>query len=199
MKHETVGAQALKARSDSTGYDSLEVAYAMSEDVLDQLILCVENHKRIIDEDEFCVVMVLADDPLIKGVLRRKFYAWPYLPSPRPRQSCFLYNRRSDELTRLWVLPEAFCMAALSEMVTVAPIWRTMKGWSDAFFDGRFWEHIRDQHHINLLSEIEYLNANREKLIKAGCKEVKSTFSEPFDFSKVSAYKVVDSEDSLSK
>lgn len=194
---KTAGQLAIKAASDPTKYDSLEVGHALCQDVIEQLNICAEKHRNIIDEDEFCVVMVLADDPLIKGILRRKFYAWPYLPSPRPRQSCFLYRKPSGTFLRLWVLPDALSMATASEMKHVAPQWRTIKGWSDAFFDGKFFEHIRKQHNINMLSEKEYLDANREKLIQAGCKEVSSVPTDPFDFSKVSINKIVDTQTAI--
>lgn len=196
-KEQTVGQAAVKASTDTTNYDALEVGYALSEDVFQQLWQCVDNHRHIIDEPEFCVVMVLADDPLIKGVMRRKFYAWPYLPSPRPRQSVFLYNRNKEDLTRLWILPAASAMATLSTMIFVDRKWQTMKLWSDAFFKGTFWEMIRRQHQISMLSEHEYLEANREKLIEAGCKYFKPSFSDPLDFAKIAAEKIVNSKASL--
>jgi hypothetical protein len=196
-KGQTVGAASIKARSDTTRYDALEVGYALSEDVLKQLWQCVENHLHIIDEPEFCIVMVLADDPLIKGVMRRKFYAWPYLPSPRPRQSVFLYNRNREDLVRLWILPTAEVMSILSESTFVERKWQTMKLWSDAFFEGTFWETIRRQHKINLLSEHEYSEANREKLIQAGCKYLKPGLSNPLDFAKIASEKIVNSKTSL--
>lgn len=189
---KTAGELSLKAASDNTKYDSLEVGHALCDDVLDQLRICIEKHNNIIDEPEFCVIMIIANDPLIKGIMRRKFYAWPFLPQPRPNQSCFLYKKAKDKITRLWVLPNPAVMAIISEMTHVAPEWRTMKGWSDAFFDGKFFEHIRSQHRIDMLSESEYLNANREKLIEAGCQEVNAPISEPFDFSKVAVNKVID-------
>lgn len=190
-KKETVGHVAVKASTDTTRYDPLEIGYALSEDVLKQLWQCVDNHRHIIDEPEFCVVMVLADDPLIKGVLRRKFYAWPYLPSPRPRQSVFLYNRVREDLIRLWILPTAQAMATLSTMIFVDRQWQTMKLWSDAFFKGEFWEMIRRQHQISLLSEHEYLEANRQKLIEAGCKYCKPSCPDPFDFAEIATKKVI--------
>lgn len=190
-KRKTAGELSIKARSDSTVYDSLEVGHALTVDILAQIRLCIESHHAKIDEPEFCVVMVLADDPLIKGVLRRKFYAWPYLPKPRPRQSCFLYRKLDDSVIRLWVLPDALSMATASEMLSVSPQWQTMKQWSDAFFAGKFFEFIRDQHHITMQSESEYLNTNREKLIKAGCQEVKTLLSEAFDFSKITTKQIV--------
>lgn len=193
-KRKTVGQEAINASRDPTKYDSLEVGHALCDDILGQLWAAIDLHRNIIDEPEFCVVMILADDPLIKGVMRRKFYCWPYLPSPRPRQACFLYTKSNDCLKRLWVMPDAATMATLSEMITVAQQWKTMKGWSDAFFDGQFWQHIRDQHKISLLSESEYLNANREKLIQAGCKEIHTPIANPFDFSKITTNKVVNSD-----
>ena len=199
MVRKTAGELANQALQDKTRYDSLEVGHALTDDVATQLQICIERHMNIIDEPEFCVVMILADDPLIKGVLRRKFYAWPYLPKPRPRQSVFLYRKGSDSIIRLWVLPDALSMATASEMNDVSPQWRTMKGWSDAFFDGQFFEHIRHQHGINMLSEGEYLNANREKLIQAGCKEVETVPTESFDFSKIAVKHIVDTNTALSE
>ena len=198
-KRKTAGELSLKAASDKTKYDPLEVAHALCDDVMDQLRICAERHKSIIDEPEFCVVMILADDPLIKGLLRRKFYAWPYLPKPRPRQSCFLYRRGTDDFKHLWVLPDALSMAVISEMKFVAKHWKNMKGWSDAFFSGTFFDYIRSQHGISMLSEGEYLEANREKLIEAGCKQTHSLPAEPFDFSKISVKQVVDADKSLAK
>ncbi len=199
-KRKTAGALALQASSDSTKYNSLEVGHALSFDIGDQLRECIENHKNIFDEDEFCVGYVLATDPLIKGVMRRKFFAFLYLPQPRPNQSVWLYNKRLDAITkRLWILPEPFAMAALSEMTSVAPQWRTMKAWSDAFFNGTFFESIRKEHRISMLSEREYLDANREKLIKSGCKEVDTIPAEPFDFSKITVNKIVDTKTAIAE
>jgi hypothetical protein len=187
----TAGQASVKASSDRTKYDSLEVGHALCDDILNQIWICIDKHKPIIDEREFCVVMVIASDPLIHNVMRRKFYAWPYLPSPRPNQSVFLYRKGSDDIQRLWVLPEANAMAVLSTMGFVAPRYRTMQAWSNAFFNGEFWEYIRKEHQIFMLSESEYLDANREKLIKSGCKQSDSLPAEPFDFSKIRTDKVV--------
>lgn len=192
IKRKTAGELSLKAASDSTRYDPLEVGHALTDDISKHLHLCIDNHRHIIAEDEFCIVMLLVDDPLLKNVLRRKFYAWPYLPKPRPRQAVFLYNKLTDHVKRLWVLPEAYSMAAITSMPYVDPQWQTMREWSAAFYEGRFFEFIRHQHNIDMPSEAEYLAANREKLIKAGCKEVDTLPAEPFDFSKIAIKKIVD-------
>lgn len=198
-KHITAGEKAQKALQDTTKYDPLDIGHAVNHDIETQFRITIDRHNPIFDEKEYCLGYILAGDPLIKTLVRRKFFALLYLPSPRPNQAVFLYNKGKDQITkRLWVLPNAWQMAKLSSATTVPKEYKTMKAWSDAFFNGTFWKFIRDMHKIDMLSEIEYLKANREKLIQAGCKEVDPSFSEPFDFSKVSAYKVVDSGEPIS-
>lgn len=194
-KRKTAGELCLKASSDNTIYDPLELGHALSDDIPNGLMECARRHCPIFDEKEFCVGYVVAGDPLLANVQRRKFFAMLYLPSPRPNQAVFLYDKVKDQITkRLWVLPTAYVMAQLSELPQVEKKYHTMKMWSDAFFKGTFWQFIRNQHSISMLSEIEYLNAHREELVKAGCKEVDSTFSDPFDFSKISIEHIVDTK-----
>lgn len=196
MQRITAGELSNKAFSDTTKYDALEVGHAMSDDIESQLYESIQKHKNIIDEDEFCVVMVIAKDPLIKNLIRRKFYCWPYLPSPRPNQSVFLYNKRLDRITkRLWVLPSDMVMAELAGTnVIVDKRYQTMQAWSVAFFKGSFWDYIRYEHEINMLSEHEYFLEHREELIKAGCKVLDSTYSDPFDFDKIQIDKIIDTQ-----
>src|ERR1700704_428102 len=100
---QTAGELSLKAKSDTTKYDALEIGHALADDIMPQLRQCIENHKTIIDENEFCIVMLISKDTLISNLQRRKFYAWPFLPKPRPNQSVFLYNKGLDRIThRLW-------------------------------------------------------------------------------------------------
>jgi hypothetical protein len=194
-KRVTAGMMSLKAASDETDYDLLEVGYALTEDLAKELIECVRRHNPIFEEDEYCVGYLLASDPLIKNVMRRKFFAMLYLPSPRPNQTVFLYNKKKDQFVkRLWVLPNPKTMAIISEMPRVDKRFETMKSWSDAFFEGRFWQFIRKQHDISMLSQIEYLNANREKLVKSGCKESHASLPQSFDFSKITTNQVINTQ-----
>ncbi len=194
----SAGELGLKALSDNTKYNALEVGHALSDDIGKHLRQAIDNNKNIIDEPEFCVVMIIAKDPLIKNLMRRKFYCWPYLPSPRPNQSVFLYRKDVDDIVkRLWVLPSDAVMAELASMQIVHKRYQTMQAWSIAFFKGTFWEYIRYEHNIDMLSEKEYLAAHREELIQAGCNIPDSTFSDPFDFSKVAIEKIIDTKDAL--
>ncbi len=195
----TAGELSQKAYSDKTKYDSLEVGHAMAEDIGIHLRETIEKHRPIFDEKEFCVVMIIAKDPLISNLTRRKFYCWPYLPSPRPNQAVFLYNKHLDKITkRLWVLPSAVVMAELAgSQIVVNKRYATMQAWSVSFFKGTFWEYIRHEHKIDMPSEHEYFLAHREELIKAGCKVPDSTYSDPFDFSKIAIEKIVDTKTAL--
>ncbi len=189
----TAGQLSKKAAQDTTKYDSREVGYALTDDIGVHLRQAIENYKHIIDEPEFCVVMVIAKDNLICNLMRRKFYCWPYLPSPRPNQSVFLYNKAKDDIThRLWVLPDAQTMAELSEMGYVDKKYQTMQAWSIAFFKGRFWEYVRFDQKIDMLSEHEYFLAHRTELLESGCKIPDSSITEAFDFSKITVKEIVD-------
>lgn len=193
------GELAQKALKDTTKYDALEVGHAMSDDIGQHLRDAIENYRNMIDEDEFCVVMVIAKDPLIKNLIRRKFYCWPYLPSPRPNQAVFLYNKPLDKITkRLWVLPSDVVMAELAGgNIIVDKRYQTMQAWSVAFYKGTFWEYIRYEHGIDMPSEKEYLETHRDELIKAGCKVPDSSMTNPFDFSKVAIEKIIDTQNAI--
>lgn len=199
MSRKTAGELALKALSDNTKYDALEVGHAMSDDIGTHLYESIEKHKNIIDENEFCVVMIIAKDNMIKNCIRRKFYCWPYLPKPRPNQAVFLYNKTLDRIVkRLWVLPSDIVMAELSGTnVIVHKRYELMQAWSVAFFKSTFWEFIRHQHSLDMLSEHEYFLQHREELIKAGCKIPGAGDTEPFDFDKIHIEKIVDTQQAV--
>lgn len=139
---ESAGEIQNKLNRDTTKYDALEVGHALADEIAPHLRQCIENHKTIIDENEFCIVMLISKDPLLANVIRRKFYAWPYLPKPRPNQSVFLYNKGLDRIThRLWILPADMVMAELHSLPLVDKRYQTLKAWSDAFYKG--WKYIK--------------------------------------------------------
>ena len=76
---ETAGQVQNKLLKDQTKYNALEVGHYMAEEISDLLYESAYKHHDVFAENEYCVVMVLAKDPLLKGVVRRKFYCWPYL------------------------------------------------------------------------------------------------------------------------
>jgi hypothetical protein len=195
-RRKTAGELSLKAASDSTDYDVNEVGQALAENekIAKELWDVVQRHNPIFNEDEYCIGYVIAGDPLLSNLRRRKFFAMLYLPSPRPNQTVFLYNKRWDRFTkRLWTLPKPETMAILSETPysQLALKWHDMKRWSDWFYQPDFWKKIRKQHAINLLSEKEFLEAHREELVKAGCKYVGSLGPDTLNFANVAAQKII--------
>lgn len=196
-KFKTVGEASLKASADRSRYDPLELGYAMTEDVGLQVAQCAKRHEPIIDEVEYFIVLQRASDCMIKQVVRHKYYAYPFMPSPRPEQAVWLYNKKNEKIRFLWSLPSPKVMAVISEMPRVDARWQRTKAWCDAFYKKKFWEFIREQHKIKHLSEIEFLEANREKLVKMCSEDSAPLTSDTFDFSKVSINNVVDTQNSF--
>ncbi len=203
----SAGELSRKALADTTKYDAREVGHAMAEDIEKHLEECIQKHLDYVDAtgehsfaqlDEFCVVMVIAKDNLIKNVIRRKFYCSPFLPSPRPNQAVFLYSKASGRIVkRLWVLPSDMVMAELAELAIVDKRYKTMQAWSVAFFEGKFWEYVRYESGTKMVSQQEYLSQHREELVQAGCKLFDADYAQPFDFDKVSIEKVIDTQEAL--
>lgn len=199
IERETVGSLAVKAAQDTSKYSALHNGHEATEDIGVELTKCINLHNPKTAEKEYCIGFVYAKDPLIPfGLKRRKFFASLYLPSPRPEQTIFLYSKEKDKvLCRLWSLPDWKRMALLSQLPSVDKEWKQMKEWSDAFYAGSFWHFIRKQHGIDMLSEHEYLNANREKFIEAGCQEIEPGLTDPFDFGKIKIDKIINTKETL--
>lgn len=203
----SAGELSRKALSDTTKYDALEVGHAMADDIGKHLEECIEKHLNYVDEsgtypfrllEEFCVVMLIAKDNLIKNVIRRKFYCAPFLPSPRPNQAVFWYRRAEGRIVkRLWVLPSDMVMAELSSMAIVHHQYQTMQAWSVAFYEGKFWEFVRYESGTTMVSQQEYISQHREELIQARCKLLDPDYSQPFDFDKINIEKVIDTQEAL--
>jgi hypothetical protein len=197
MTRQTVGAASLKAKADSQVYDPLELGYALTDKVVENLFECAKEHEKIFDEPEFFVVLQRASDPLIKGVMRQKFYGDLYLPDPRPEQSVYIYFKSTQKMRRLWSLPSAKVMAIISEMPFVSKQWQRTKVWCDAFFNKKFWEQIRYENGFNHLSRYEYINLHRDELVKAGANDSLTGASKPFDFGKIQIEHIVDTKTAL--
>lgn len=212
---KTAGELSLKARGDNTKYDPLEIGYAITDDVVEQLQICGNRHASIFDEDEYFLVMIVASDPLIKNIRRHKYAAFVHMPKPRPQMAVFLYNKVTQKMKRLWSLPDARVMAVISELHYVSKPWQLTKLWCDAFYKGfqyiktdgeprfvntnpsEFYNLIRKQNGIKHLSETEFLDANGKEVVKPGLDDVQSLPSDAFDFSKVSINHIIDTNTAI--
>jgi len=188
---KTAGDLHLKAKAEEK-MDPLEVAHAQSDEVYENLVECAKRHEPIFKEDEFFVCLNIAHDPMLASVRRYKYWAWLFLPTPRPNQCVFLYKKADQSFKRLWCLPAPHVMATISETSYVAPAWQSTKRWCDSFYRQTFWEDIRKEHGINHLSEHEYRELHRDELLDASKDDVGSLGTDTFDFSKVGVNKVAD-------
>lgn len=194
----TAGEKANKALKDEAKYNPQDIAHGMAEDIFKGLQESVELYYPHIEQEQFCAVYVRAADPLIPNLIRNKFYCWPWLPKPRPDQGVFLFDKRVNNFTkRLWVLPPPHTMAELasSQELLMAEPYRNMRDWSVAFFKGTFWEFIRYQHDIDMLSQDEYMKLHGKELFEPDGDFANGGITETFDFSKITVGQHADSGD----
>lgn len=166
-RQKRVGQMQNEALADSTRYDVRDISQAVIDDLPKHLWECVDKYKPIYDEPMFCIVMLLVDDNVLKGIVRRKFYAWPFLPKLRANQTVWLYRKGDDTLDMLWSMPEPMTMAWLATVSPPPKNLERMKHWVDAYFDGRFYEAIRKDNKLRLETESEYLKNHAVELRKA--------------------------------
>jgi hypothetical protein len=164
----TAGELAAKAASDPTRYKAMELANEMCEDIRNELQICADKHRATFTDDieEFFICYMIAVDSLISNAMRLKFYALPWLPKPHIDQTCFLYNRHTNEFTHLWSIPTGVTAIYLRDAVSVSEKYRRMQRWCHAFFKGNFHEEIRKEYGISHLTEEEIVLRNKGKQVK---------------------------------
>ena len=166
----TAGEKALKASKDTTIYHSMELADDLVKDVAKEVEQCIKNHLEVFKGiPKFCVVGLIAGDCIIPNAMRIKYFALPWLPKPRPDQSCFLFDSTTHKVKHLWTLPSAQTMAEVSTLLSVHDSWKKIRIWSVAFYNKDFWPIIRKMNAINLLAEEEMIDKqpeSYEKLVK---------------------------------
>jgi len=193
LRGMTAGEAEDKIRQDRTVYKAMEVAEAACHDIMQEVEKCASSHHDIIEDSEFFVIMLIGDDNVLKTVTRRKFYAYHYLPQPRPNQSVWMYSKASRSLMFIWALPEPMTMAALSTMMAVDPAYQNMKMWSDWFYSGKFSQHVRKHFQKpDWLTEGEYLAANRAELSQAVLDKDSRLGTNPLDSTNVDVQNLID-------
>lgn len=145
----------------------LDLGYAFSDETYKGVIECIGRHYDVFGSHikQFCVSCILCyGEGSLKYLIRRKFYGFPFLPTPCPNQAVWMVDKEKEEVTFLWTLPTPEKMAMLSEEFSFLANEARMKKWCDWFYKGAFtfWENIRTQHSISMLSEMEFNRRNRE-------------------------------------
>ena len=177
---KTIGELAYQASCDTEKYCSLEVGESMASQIEEQVWECIARQKDKFEGD-FCVVMLIASDPLLKNMIRRKFYAWPFLPKPRTSQTVWYYHSKKEEIQGLWCLPAADAVATLSIMCVVDKQYKNMKRWSDYLYTKDFWKLIRKESNISMLSEEEHLDIIRKEGTNLSRDDLSPVSTDPID------------------
>lgn len=105
MKRETVGkisSDLLQKAPESR--DPIEIQREMQEDYLDNLIQCVNAHKKELQSD-FYVVVLTKKERLMPNVYRNYFFARLSCPTPDYDQAVYRYDYKKEELEYLWCIP----------------------------------------------------------------------------------------------
>ena len=191
---ETLGEKYNRVKLDNTKYDPVDMAFAMVDKVPQELVTCADRHKNIFGEEDYFVGYVISDDPFLKGIRRKKYHAMLFMPTPVPEQAFWLYNKVLDTWHFMWCLPKPWAMANYASLTHVDKKKRRMKAWCDAYFNGTFWETIREMHGIEHLSQEEYRLKHRNEIPDFVVDNRNACLSEPFDFSKVSFGDVYDTQ-----
>jgi len=107
-KRETVGKIASElAQKTPDSIDPIEIAktIAPEQEYIDNLIECVETHKKDYQGD-FFVVVLLKKEKVLENVLRSYFFARGTCPTPNYDQSVFKYNHEKEQIEYIWTIPD---------------------------------------------------------------------------------------------
>ena len=105
MKRDTVG----KISSDLSqktpeSRDPIEIQREMTKDYIDNLVECVEIHRKKCNIS-FYVVVITKNEKLMPNVFRNYFAARESCPTPDYDQSVYRFNKDAEQLEYLWTLP----------------------------------------------------------------------------------------------
>lgn len=105
-KKETVG----KITSDNflkTPYsdDPIEIEREINKDYDEKLFKCVAETKKVFHGD-FYIEGILKKEPILFKTLHHYFVGRASCPTPNYDQSVYRYNRLSEKIDFLWVIPD---------------------------------------------------------------------------------------------
>jgi len=134
---ETVGKVAsdlMQKKQESL--DPIELERAMQSEYMDNLIKCVEDHRKKYIGDFFIVVLTKAEK-LMPNVFRNYFYARRTCPTPNFDQSVYMFKADEEEIEYLWTLPDREVAHHLLEnALHIHPTERDLLGFIVEFADG---------------------------------------------------------------
>ena len=102
---ETVGKIALDLQAKQPdSADPIEMERAMHEDYGKNMLECLHTGQLDFVGD-FYIVVITKCEPLMTNVLRNYFFNRKSCPTPDYDQTVYRYNKTTDDLDFLWVIP----------------------------------------------------------------------------------------------
>lgn len=102
---KTVGqiSQELAAKAPESR-DPVELQRELQKEYIDNLIQCVNTHKKEYSSD-FYVVVLTKKERLMENVLRNYYLATKACPTPTYDQAVYKYRYKEEDLVFMWVVP----------------------------------------------------------------------------------------------
>lgn len=121
-ERDTVGkisSDLLQKQPDSR--NPIEIQKEMQQNYMDNLVECVEIHKKIYPTD-FFVVVETKREPLMHNVFRGYFFARLTCPTPNYDQSVYFYNSLEERIEYVWTIPDRETSHLLQENKLYVPL-----------------------------------------------------------------------------
>lgn len=135
--NKTAGEIALELQAKKPdSRDPIEIQKATEENYLLHLELCIEQHRKIL-EDDFFVVVLQKREKLLNNVFRNYFLARRTCPTPACDQTVFHFDPKDEKLTFLWTVPsDQTCQCLMENKLIVDPSERELLKYVQMYISG---------------------------------------------------------------
>ena len=114
-QRKTVGAASLEAAQKSVDTrDPIELQRSMQENYINELIECVNKHRKDYTSN-FFIVVITKREKLMRNVLRNYFFPRTSCPTPDYDQAVYRYNSEVDDIEYIWCIPDRETCLTLKE------------------------------------------------------------------------------------
>ena len=155
MKKETVGkiaSELLQKKPESQ--DPIELEREMQKDYLDNLIQCIDEHKKDFAGD-FYVVVITKNEKLMPNVFRSYFFPRNTCPTPDYDQTLYKYKAAFEQLEYIWTIPSKdTCLHLKDNALQVHESERELLKFVLDFADGSLYKLCRKLNNEPLIEEI---------------------------------------------
>lgn len=91
-----------------------------AKEFIDNVLLCVENGKKLFDGDFYCVT-TYKNEHTMKRVFRHIHFPTKDCPTPTWDQTVYKYHRKDDHLEFIWTIPDPKTCTYLSTNALLVP------------------------------------------------------------------------------